>query len=84
MFHQPLGDRQEAAFHQLLGDRSEGACHLMGGMPEALFHQLMEDRKGERCKWQGTEHSHPEVWDHSLVCIQVVGCPEALLMKLTG
>ena len=46
MFHQPLGDRQEAAFNQLLGDRPEGACHLMGGMPEAPFYQLMEDRKG--------------------------------------
>ena len=56
----------------------------MGGMPEALFHQLMEDRKGRRCKWQGTEHSHPEVWGHSLDCIQVVGCPEAHLMKLSG
>ena len=75
-----------AVFQQPLGDRQEGACHLMGGMPEALFHQLMENRKGGGggCKWQGTEHSHPEVWDHSLVCIQVVGCPEALLMKLTG
>ena len=76
-FHQMLRDRQEGEFHQLLGDRLEGGCPLMGGTPEAVFHQLMEDSQWERCKWQGTEHSHPEVQDHSLDCIQVAGCSAA-------